>query len=68
MAIIEDLKSQIKALEAQIKEVQDQCSHPKGVLKAKNASNTGNPYERDSYWIDYHCQLCDKRWTVYDTD
>jgi len=61
--IIESLKNQIKEIQAKIEKIQEDCSHPPLVLQKIHKSNTGN-YDpsNDSYWIDFHCQLCDKRW------
>lgn len=44
------------------KQLQEACKHP-GVVE-KYCGNSGN-YDpsADSYWIDYHCPDCDKRWT-----
>jgi len=66
MSIITDLEQQITVLREKIKAIQDKCSHPKECVNEKCGGNTGN-YDptADCYWTDYHCSLCDKKWTVY---
>lgn len=65
MNIIQDLKTQIKVLEDKIKSIQAECSHPKAAVIEKPGASTGN-YDptADCYWVDHHCTLCDKKWTV----
>jgi len=59
-----ELREQIKTLTDKIIEIQNECSHPKGALTKKGGSNTGNWCSGDDrYWYDFHCGLCDKRWT-----
>lgn len=50
-------------LAKELKELQELCSH-KNVSKLHKA-NTGN-YDpsADSYWIEFHCPDCQKRWYV----
>lgn len=45
------------ALEAE----QQACGHP--FLQKRNRGSTGN-YDpsSDSYWAEYYCDVCDKRW------
>lgn len=64
MTKIEELQLQIAQCSRQIKEIQAECSHPKSCLTKKHGADTGNwcPSD-DSYWTDFHCSLCDKRWT-----
>lgn len=66
---IEQLKAEIAERHARIKAIQEECPHPEHALKAKHGANTGN-YDPtvDCYWTDYHCTICDKRWTVYKKD
>ena len=46
-----------------IKELQDRCDHQAAVKTYKG--NTGN-YDpsADSYWIDWDCPHCGKKWTT----
>lgn len=46
-----------------ITEIQDNCPHPTEHLYVKYGANTGNydPMD-DSYWADYQCHSCGKRW------
>jgi hypothetical protein len=55
--------------QAFIKRVQDNCEHSRETLVGKHDADTGN-WDRgdDSYWIDFHCQICDKRWRVDSED
>lgn len=60
---IQELKQKIAECESQIKELQDTCSHPPLALEYRHCSNTGNYLEADEYWTDFHCTLCEKRWS-----
>lgn len=64
MNIIQEYKEQIEKLQSKIVEIQDWCSHPKAALTSVNKSDTGN-YDPscDSFWTEFHCGLCEKRWT-----
>lgn len=66
MSIIKKLEAEINVLQDKIKNIQDQCSHPESCLDKTHGSNTGNydPHD-DCYWTDYHCHLCDRKWTAY---
>lgn len=66
-----NIQSQIAALEAEIKSLQFKhtslqqlCSHPKEIVNKVHKSDTGN-WDKgdDSYWIEYHCTCCNKKWT-----
>ncbi len=46
-----------------INHIQDTCKHPEDKVEYKNKSDTGNWDNNDSYWADYHCLRCDKRWS-----
>lgn len=62
--VIEEYRAQINILQQKIDAIQNACSHPAECVTVKHGADTGN-WNRadDSYWIDYHCSLCDKRWT-----
>jgi hypothetical protein len=60
---IDQLRLQIQSLSSQIESIQNECSHPKAAVTEKNGANTGG-YDRDVYWVDKHCRLCDKQWRV----
>lgn len=64
MSRVDDIKAEIKKLSAELKEIQDECSHPESCTTKVAKSNTGN-YDPscDRYWYDFHCSLCDKRWS-----
>jgi hypothetical protein len=63
IGIVFKLKNDIRAIEARIADIQENCSHPSEALTDKAGANTGNycPGD-DSYWVDFHCHLCDKKW------
>lgn len=67
MSRITEIKTQIANLTNELKQIQNECSHPVSCVTGVYEANTGNwcPQD-DSYWITLHCSLCDKRWTVYD--
>lgn len=48
-------------LAKELAKLQTTCTHP--VVEKTYRSNTGN-YDptADSYWIDFHCPDCRKRW------
>lgn len=56
---VSELKQHIKALQDEIRSIQEECSHDKVVYKYK--SDTGN-YDPscDSYWIEIDCLCCNK--------
>ena len=61
--LVQGIQKRISNLQKKIDQIQSKCSHEK-VDEAYRAS-TGNydPYN-DKYWTDYHCQICDKKWTL----
>ena len=64
MSIVKKLQNEIKYLQNQIREIQNECSHPESCLVKEYKGNTGN-YDptADCYWINFHCKLCDKKWS-----
>ena len=39
------------------------CIHPSEYVDVQHKGNTGNfDPSADSYWTEYHCKLCDKKW------
>jgi nitrite reductase/ring-hydroxylating ferredoxin subunit len=69
MNIIAKYREQIKEIQDKIVAIQNECPHPKFVLEVAPGCNTGN-YDPhcDSYWTDFHCQLCEKSWRQYHDD
>lgn len=55
------LYRRIQAAEHDLKMLQRDCTHPS--VEKKYGANTGN-YDpsADSYWIDWFCPDCTKRW------
>lgn len=62
--VIQLLRDQIKQLEGEVRKIQDECPHPQFMLKKEHCSNEGGCDGRYEYWTNFHCELCDKRWTV----
>ena len=58
------IQDKISKLVAELKGIQDACTHPHATLRYQYDSNTGNWCKADdSYWTNLYCGLCDKRWT-----
>lgn len=59
------IQKEIEALEAELKAIQKECSHPKPAIISINKGDTGN-YDptQDHYWTEHHCTLCDERWNT----
>jgi hypothetical protein len=55
------INGKIEKLAEQLKQLQDLCQHTN--VEKKYGANTGN-YDpsADSYWIDWKCPDCNKRW------
>jgi len=64
MNIVEKYKQEIKDIESSIASIQTLCSHPEEAVTKVHKGSTGNPYEANEYWTNFHCELCDKRWTL----
>ena len=64
MNMIDDLKAQIKVLEAKIEQIQKECVHPMSARTHVSKGSSGN-YDptADCYWTEHTCNLCQKRWT-----
>jgi hypothetical protein len=62
--MIKKLRKQIKDLENQIEEIQEECIHPKRCVTKTPRGSSGN-YDpsNDRYWYECECSLCEKRWT-----
>lgn len=64
MSIVKLMQEQITLLQDKITEVQSECGHPEKYLdKTYDGSTGGYDPSSDCYWINFHCKLCDKRWT-----
>jgi len=58
---------EINKIKIKISEVQKSCTHPEEYkIRTGGGANTGN-YDpsSDCYWSNYHCELCNKKWTEY---
>jgi hypothetical protein len=61
---IQLLRDQIKQLEGEVRKIQDQCPHPHFMLKKRHTNHCSMEYGPADYYTHFHCELCDKRWTV----
>jgi len=63
------LQQRIVKAQKELKQIQDECPHPKETLDKKFGGNTDNydPHS-DSYWVTLHCGVCDRGWVVYSDD
>lgn len=61
---IKKLLDTLEKTRKSISKVQSECPHEKRVFTY--GANTGN-YDpsNDSYWKDYFCPTCEKRWRIY---
>jgi hypothetical protein len=48
---------------AALKALQDTCAHPTPTYKYCGSSGSYDP-SNDSYWIDWHCPDCNKKWNT----
>lgn len=60
---VDKLKEKIDNAYKEIKEVQATCQHPNADKKYCGSTGNYDP-SNDSYWIDFHCQDCNKRWST----
>jgi len=53
----------LKMIEDELKQLQEECEHPNATYKYR--ADTGN-WSRvdDTYWIEWRCPDCKKRWTT----
>jgi hypothetical protein len=59
---VKRLEDKITKLYNDIKDIRETCPHEH--LQGKFGANTGNWCSSDdSYWVDFVCQDCGKRWT-----
>jgi hypothetical protein len=64
MTRLDVLKKLTSQFHDEIKIIQDQCPHVD--VTAKYGANSGNLSEIDDlYWIDVHCNHCDKQMTYF---
>lgn len=58
------LKFEVELAEASYKKALQECTHPEDFLSKEAKANTGNLCEEDnSYWYEFHCRLCNQRWS-----
>lgn len=65
MTRIQEIDERIQELRSEKIAIQDGCSHPPVAVRYLYGADTGN-WDRgsDTYWTEYHCTLCEKRWSV----
>ena len=59
--ILETLNRKKAALTATLALLQIACKHPAPHMRYRGSSGNYDS-SSDSYWIDWHCPDCDKRW------
>lgn len=59
---VQNIKKEINELQEKWDEIMDNCSHPPEHLKEKYDKSFSN----NIYWVDYHCEICQKSWREYD--
>jgi len=66
---VKRVNAKLDKLNAELKHIQDvECQHPDATLLRKAGANTGNWCAGDdSYWYDFHCQVCGKQWNTDQT-
>lgn len=63
--VIQKLYSERDEINKKIAAIQAGCSHPVEALDKEHKSSTGNYVPSvDAYWTNFHCTLCDKKWTT----
>lgn len=58
----EQINKKTDALNKAREKLQEECPHHN--LRYKNSGSTGNYDRDDSYWRDWFCPDCEKRWTT----
>lgn len=61
---VRQLKNIIKDSHDELSDHQEFCTHS-DVTKQSGGSTGNYDPSADCYWVDYHCNICDKRWTEY---
>jgi transposase-like protein len=56
------IEKKIKEYEHRLEQLQKECPHHN--LEYKNEGSTGSWDRDDSYWTNWFCPDCDKRWTT----
>ena len=56
------IESKISEYEKKLEQLQNNCPHHS--LEYKNCGSTGSWDRDDSYWTEWYCPDCDKRWTT----
>jgi len=58
-----ELRQEIEERQKTIDRIQAACSHLEDCVIKDNKGNTGNwDPSQDSYWTEFHSELCDKHW------
>lgn len=59
------IESKIDKLNASLEQLKETCSHYS--LRYRNQGSSGGWDSEGSYWIDWYCQDCEKRWNTGQT-
>lgn len=60
---IDQLRNSIEQLNNEIAQIQGLCSHPGICTLVDRHRDSGDPLGTPETIVDYHCTLCDKKWT-----
>lgn len=59
----QSISDKVAKLSGQLWDLQAACSHPDVTKQYRGDTGNYDP-SQDSYWINWHCSDCDKRWTT----
>jgi hypothetical protein len=57
------IEEKIRKLEEELKQLQLNCPHNNHTKQYRGSTGNYDPHN-DCYWIEYHCQDCDKQWST----
>ena len=61
---IAELQAEIDEKRKQLGKLQAQCTHPAEAVNKKHDRSRGEVLVSEiEYWTNFHCTICDKRWT-----
>lgn len=57
------IEEKINKLEEERKQLQLICPHNSHIKQYRGSTGNYDPHD-DCYWIEYHCQDCNKQWST----
>lgn len=57
------IQEKIQKLYEELKHLQSNCPHTNHTKKYRGSTGNYDPHD-DCYWIEYHCQDCDNKWST----